>query len=361
MRTKIYAFMTRKLSQCTLETNTEKHLYIILTATVLFSALCHVIQIIFFIILGHPPMVLLNIGSLTVYAVCMALLNANYLKATGILYSLEISIVAAIYVYCIGTDTFVITYFLSILLAQMIIPYAGWGIRIPMISLICLLSLVSFVVNQAIPHPVDMANIKTAYSIFNILVGLAGTISIVAINNTISKIIVQFNDAQLKKYRNEAHLDALTGLYNRRYADLIFQEIRDTSVQNANWCVAMLDIDDFKVINDTYGHDVGDVVLCSLANLITSSLRRTDYVFRWGGEEFLMLLRNATPDQAHATLDKMRVKIQDSAIVVVNTAISLTVTIGLSSLDPDDPAQSIRESDQNLYLGKRAQKNVVVK
>ena len=353
--------MTRKLSQCTLETNAEKHLYVMLTMTVLFSAFCHVLQIIFFIVLGHLPLVILNIGSIIIYMICMALLSRDRLMATGILYSIEIAIAATLYVFLIGTDTFTITYFMSLLLVQMIIPYAGWGIRIPIIATTCILAFGSFIAIQFVPVPVDITKIQTAYSIFNIFVGLAGTISMVAINNTISKIIVQFNDAQLKKYRNEAHLDALTGLYNRRYAGLIFQEIRETSVQSANWCVAMLDIDDFKVINDTYGHDVGDVVLCSLANIITSSLRRTDYVFRWGGEEFLMLLRNATPDQAHSTLDKMRVKIQDSAIVVVNTAISLTVTVGLAALDPDDPAQSIRESDQNLYLGKRAQKNVVVK
>ena len=159
---------------------------------------------------------------------------------------------------------------------------------------------------------------------------------------------------------DEAHLDVLTGLYNRRYAKMIFEEITNNAEQHDAWCVAMLDIDDFKRINDCYGHDFGDVVLNRLAETIKSSLRKTDYVFRWGGEEFLILLRNSDIDDSYRILDKMCAKIRENKIYIKDREIRLTVTIGLSKCFDGDIEQSIKVSDQKLYKGKCEGKDTVV-
>ena len=120
------------------------------------------------------------------------------------------------------------------------------------------------------------------------------------------------------------------------------------------------DIDDFKLLNDKYGHDFGDIVLQQLAENIKQSVRKTDYVFRWGGEEFLILLKNFDIKDSYFILDRMRIAIQDNKIYGLGHNVNLTVTIGLSKCLSSDIEKSIKKSDQNLYKGKASGKNIVV-
>ncbi|MDR3052504.1 MAG: GGDEF domain-containing protein, partial [Coriobacteriales bacterium] len=154
--------------------------------------------------------------------------------------------------------------------------------------------------------------------------------------------------------------DALTQLYNRRYAHQYFEKIR-ADVPRLDWCIAMLDIDNFKTINDTYGHAVGDAVLTELAVQLTSMLRQTDLVFRWGGEEFLILLLARNVDIAYNVLDKVRRRLATSQEIEEHVGLRFTVTLGVSKLDLDAIEQSIESCDQKLYLGKNSGKNKAVR
>ena len=349
-----------KLTKLGLNTPEEKHLFIMLFVIIGFSAMCHVTQIMFFCILGTMLLVAVNAMSILIYVICTILLIKKKPAAAGILFSSEISLASLALAYLAGIGTFLVSYFLVVLLIQMIIPYAGWKIRIPMIAMIVMLSLACFAITEIYEPLIDITSIKTAYSVFNILVGSGSVISIVAVNNAVNKVVEQLNKIKLDKYMDEAHLDALTGLYNRRYAKIIFERIHNNTEQHNMWCVAMLDADNFKHINDTYGHEAGDIVLHELAEIIKASVRKTDYVFRWGGEEFLLLLRNAEINDSYSTLDKIRVRIQERKIKIDGRVINLTVTIGLSKCFSGDIGQSIKISDQNLYKGKCTGKNVVV-
>ena len=122
----------------------------------------------------------------------------------------------------------------------------------------------------------------------------------------------------------------------------------------------MLDIDDFKVLNDTYGHELGDDVLKHLSDSITSSLRKTDVVFRWGGEEFLILLKDVDVSTAYRLLDKLRGKLESGNLEINDMTLNYTVTIGVCALDPQNVKQSIDTSDRLMYKGKALGKNRVV-
>ena len=349
-----------KLNKIGSNTPEEKHLIIILFVVIVFSAICHFIQIGFFAYLGSPILVAVNVFSIATYVVCIALLNKKKTAAAGILLSCEIGIVSASMIYLTVVDAFVLSYFLVLLLIQMVIPYAGWKVRIPIIgAILVLICVCSVMVNNHMPF-VDIMAIKKAYSVFNILVSASGVIAIIAVDKAVSKMILQINKMKLNKYMDEAHIDALTLLYNRRYAKIVFEEIYSDADQHDEWCVAMLDIDDFKQINDRYGHDFGDVVLYKLAETIKASLRKTDYVFRWGGEEFLILLKNLDIKDSYVILERMRIKIMENEIADKNQSTHLTVTIGLSKYDGGSIEESIKASDKNLYRGKSSGKNAVV-
>ena len=357
---KIYRQFDNKIEKFGFNTTEEKQLFIILFVALIFSACCHIWQIAFFMYLHSMALVAVNSFSVVVCFICGAFLIKKNTIATGLIFSFEIALGTLMFSYIIGVDTFITYNYVVILMVQMIIPYAKWKIRIPMMVIIFGFLFASFFIGEVYLPVLDITPIHTMYSIFNIALGVGGIISIVAVNNAISKIVSQFNKTQLNKYMNEAHVDALTGLYNRRYAEIVFDNMKKNMEKEDSWCVAILDIDDFKGVNDTYGHDAGDIVLCVLARIVKTSLRKTDYVFRWGGEEFLMLLNNINIVDSYHILNKMRSRIQENIIDVGGRTICITVTIGLCKCDINNIDQSIKISDDNLYKGKCAGKNVVI-
>ena len=121
-----------------------------------------------------------------------------------------------------------------------------------------------------------------------------------------------------------------------------------------------MDIDDFKKVNDTYGHDAGDEVLQFVAKTVSCGVKKDDYVFRWGGEEILVLL-NTDEEHSLAAAERIRADIAKDAVVYGEAKIPVTITIGVA---PYRHGASIRElmdeADAKLYWGKRHGKNQVV-
>ena len=357
---KLMELMDSAFTKYGANTPERKHLFIMLFVTIIFSAGCHVMQILIFLLWGSLLLASINFASICIYVICITLLLKGKTSATGIVFSGEIAVVGVILTCLMGNDTFLFAYFFVLLLIQMMIPYAGWRIRIPVIMSVITLLFGSFAISVLRPPVIDITPIKIYYSVFNIMVGASSVVATVAVNNLVNRMISQLQKTKLDQYMNKAHVDELTGLYNRRYAQVVFDEICGDSEQGDRWCVAMLDIDDFKQVNDHYGHSAGDSVLQAISAAIKASLRKTDHVFRWGGEEFLILIRNASVEDSYHTLEKMRKTIQDNQIKIGAHDISLTVTIGLCEHVGQDIIQSVELSDQNLYKGKSSGKNVVV-
>ena len=173
----------------------------------------------------------------------------------------------------------------------------------------------------------------------------------------IRQAIQQLSDARMAELSSQAYLDPLTGLYNRRYADRYFQVLPPGEKTDV---VAILDVDDFKQVNDRLGHSCGDEVLSFVAAFLRQHTRKTDITFRWGGEEFLIILSDIGPQAARQVLEKLRRELSEAPIQTGDGPVSITVTIGMAPLRYEDVLGSIRESDDRLCEGKRGGKNRVV-
>lgn len=159
-----------------------------------------------------------------------------------------------------------------------------------------------------------------------------------------------------------ANYDTLTHLLNRRTMDTYLNEaIHEAHSKKSTFCLMMIDIDDFKHVNDTYGHEFGDEVLKYVANTISTGVKKNDYVFRWGGEEILVLLKTDS-EKAYAAAERIRNDIVKDAILYNNKEkVFVSVTIGLSSFNENHTIKDMMEdADQKLYYGKNNGKNQVV-
>jgi len=158
------------------------------------------------------------------------------------------------------------------------------------------------------------------------------------------------------------HTEPLTGLATR-FAMLpkLEQERERVARTGESSSVGMVDLDRFKVVNDTYGHNAGDTVLQRVAAFLLDNVRRYDQVCRYGGEEFLVLLPSTEPARAKRVLDRLRRGLKRRRMTVgAERQISVTASFGIAALDPKEPVMaSIDRADQAMYAAKRAGRNRV--
>jgi len=152
--------------------------------------------------------------------------------------------------------------------------------------------------------------------------------------------------------------DPLTGVWNRRQGEQLFRsDFEGCMGRGPALSLLLLDIDRFKTINDTWGHQTGDRVLIEVARRLSEHLRASDALARWGGEEFVILLRDCNLEAAHVVAEHLRTVIADSPFDVVGT---VTASIGVSELLPvDDFADWIDRADRAMYAAKTDGRNAV--
>ena len=165
-----------------------------------------------------------------------------------------------------------------------------------------------------------------------------------------------------RKLKQMSETDPLTKLMNRRFAEDELQEmIKDSQSNKYLVCIAIGDIDHFKKVNDTYGHDGGDFILSSLATMFERHMKGEGFVARWGGEEFLFVFPDMNGDEAMASLDELRIRIKETDFDYEGTVINVTMTFGIeeySSMDGVD--KTIASADKKLYIGKESGRDRVV-
>lgn len=164
--------------------------------------------------------------------------------------------------------------------------------------------------------------------------------------------------ALTERLNQAAETDTLTGLLNRRAFGLIAG--RELAQGNDRPCaLALLDIDSFKKMNDTYGHTLGDAVLRHVAALCQQSIRQGDYCFRYGGEEFVILMPATTLDQAQAVMERARTTIADTPLEQDGQHLHVTISYGLAA-SPEDGSQRellVQHADDAMYAAKEAGRN----
>ena len=194
------------------------------------------------------------------------------------------------------------------------------------------------------------------------------------IQNNIQNIIESFDipDANkmdvIKKinfmYTQTKHMsvtDPLTKLYNRRHFETEFEkEFKRAKRYNSPLSVAIVDIDFFKKINDTYGHSCGDYVLKEIAFLMMQNFRQTDTIFRYGGEEFVVILTETPELTASIPMERLRKNIENNSFKYNGNDIKVTISIGISSkTDCNNQVEMFDYADKALYNAKNEGRNRV--
>ncbi len=168
--------------------------------------------------------------------------------------------------------------------------------------------------------------------------------------------LIEYN----KILRQQASTDTLTGLHNRRSAnDYIAKLIKKNDEKG--FCVCMCDIDFFKKVNDSYGHDIGDMVLAGVAQTLVENVTEDCLVSRWGGEEFLIIFSNMNGDEARTIVDTIRARIKKIEFDTGSRKFNITVTYGLAEYGFDGNVDAVvKEADDKLYIGKENGRDQIV-
>ena len=156
--------------------------------------------------------------------------------------------------------------------------------------------------------------------------------------------------------------DSLTGLYNRRhFEDTLEREFLRASRYKNNLSFAIIDVDFFKKVNDTYGHSTGDYVLKEVAYLILQNLRKTDMVFRYGGEEFAVIITETPKEKAIVPLERLRKAVEEYPFSYNGQDIKITISIGISEVCENITTvhQLFDDADRALYKAKENGRNQI--
>jgi two-component system cell cycle response regulator len=196
----------------------------------------------------------------------------------------------------------------------------------------------------------------------------------VDVNELLARVKTQikrkkYQDALRTNFRTSVSLavtDGLTGLYNRRYMDTHLENMmKECSQTGKSMCAMMLDIDNFKEVNDTHGHDVGDEIIRQFSDRISQNMRPADMVVRYGGEEFTIFLPGTNLENGALVAERIRQRVANLPyqVNIANKELNKTCSIGITTLNRaggDTPEMLLKRIDDALLEAKRTGKNKVV-
>ena len=165
-----------------------------------------------------------------------------------------------------------------------------------------------------------------------------------------------------KKLEKFAFVDDLTGVFNRRKIMEVFdREFGRTNRYGSFLTVMMLDIDHFKHVNDKYGHDAGDCVLVEFARRVKDQVRETDFLGRFGGEEFLVIMPETGSVGAIVLAERIKKVLDEVPVCIGSSSIKVTASMGISQVLPDDGSKeiSLKRADESLYMAKKAGRDAI--
>jgi diguanylate cyclase (GGDEF)-like protein/PAS domain S-box-containing protein len=166
---------------------------------------------------------------------------------------------------------------------------------------------------------------------------------------------------KIKEWQEAAYIDPLTSVGNRRYTEIMLKNVFDDYCnQGLLFGLLFIDIDHFKQVNDIYGHQVGDRVLQMVAQTLSSNVKSFDFVGRWGGEEFLIVIMNVDQERLLSRADMLCHLVEQSHLVIDDGIVNCTISIGAALVNNDSDWQYVlRRADQNLYNSKKLGRNRV--
>lgn len=351
----------RYINKDTSEQNESPKLIVVVRILVL-SMLFYVIinSIIYVRILNNIGIAILLVSFLVFLAVFFMSYRAH---TTGVVYTLALCMSAWILVNIIyfGWNVGVQHFILVLLILSFFSGYSQYAFKAFSAVVLCCFRIYLFFLCEN-REPVVSLPVTT-----NHILQIINTIMIFWCISVIAYVFSKDSQAlegKLIDYNNQlqdqANTDALTGLYNRRKAMQYLEQILTPS-NSSFTSICICDIDFFKKVNDNYGHDVGDIVLQNLADIMTTTLDKNILAARWGGEEFLLVFSGYNGDEAYTRLETLRSNIKALKFKAKEETFSITMTFGLAEYDfSSDIDAIIKEADEKLYMGKENGRDQIV-
>lgn len=336
------------------------------TALVLCTLLCHVMLFFTFFFTGVTMMWLFNAFSILTYIMCLVPALKNSPWTLYKVFFIEILVHYLLASVCLGNS------FAFFAHAIMLIPlchycdYASDHTKKRLLSrqVYILVTFLVIIFGQLIgaytepKYLIHQSWLTFSLSTFNIFIGTYAISNIMSqFHEKIEEIESQLT-AENSELNLQAQTDELTGLFNRRHADVV---LGDFIAENELFSLVLFDLDDFKQINDGYGHDCGDYVLKTIALHITQNLRKTDVVCRWGGEEILVIMPHCDMAETIKRAEHIRALVSEYRFEYAARKFSVTLTGGTAEYSEGDTALDLfNTADKNLYIGKRRGKNCII-
>ncbi|CAH0348151.1 GGDEF domain-containing protein [Aquabacterium sp. CECT 9606] len=322
----------------------------------LVSGLTHLVFAGMFYWLGAHTMAWVNLGSVTLFTVSYGCLKLRRNIMAAILIVSEVLIHAALAVWSIGWDSGFHYYLLVMVPVVVISSMRRRSFKYLLSGLVFVLYVaLDFTMHQVRPLHELSAEVLSTLRAFN----LAATFALLFY---LSNLYMRLVSKAEKQLRILATTDPLTQLLNRRsFLEVADYELIQRKRHLAPLAFVLADIDHFKSINDQHGHAVGDAVLKAVSQVLSQAVREQDSVARWGGEEFLILMPNATLEAASMVAERLREKVSAVEVTVGSQTIKVSMTFGVSSHRLEEPVDGpVNRADNALYQGKARGRNQVV-
>jgi diguanylate cyclase (GGDEF)-like protein len=326
--------------------------------SLLAAALVHELFLVFFFYFGVYPMVVFNTFSVSIYAYCLKILNVSVVRINTVLIGwlvyLEILLHAVFASYYVGTGSG-FHYYIILLSA---LPFLTFGdsksIRAgKLVAIVIAFTILDTLLFKHAPPYILGESHRLILKTFNTVIFITSAVLVSLFYSMISYEIRM-------KLEHTSSTDELTGLYNRRlFSHLAEIELKEMQRNYSALSIIMLDIDNFKTINDKFGHKCGDQALLNVSSILRQTVRPKDILSRWGGEEFIILLPETDIAHAEMVADRLRNNIENLKMACQDNEFSMTVTLGLVSSHTHNVSldKLIEQADSAMYAGKAKGKN----
>ena len=347
----------------------DLQIQIFLSVMLIVTAIAHMILVVYFtyvVLFRDAPLVSYNslvyigisIVGVAIYLIAFAINKAGKIRAASLVYVVSMTLFAVSATYFIGAD--VNAQWLVLLAVLPTVLYFDFSKVLKACLVIALPILVNFLFALpflcAIPARYQSSVFLKFFYVNTVVIA---TLFILAVNEIISRKLSELRARDIEAYKNISNIDPLSQLNNRRYAEIYFEQL-ELGRQDASCVFCMLDIDNFKTVNDRYGHDVGDIVIKTVSDILRRNIRQTDLACRWGGEEFLLVMSSCDLPTGLLILEKIRYAIENEHIPTDHGVIRITITGGACLIVENNLKVTLDACDKKLYEGKHNGKNRIV-
>ena len=331
----------------------NNYLYRVLNTVIVIVIIGHALMIPFYFFSGYANLSIFSAANVLIWAFIWNLNQQGKHLQTTVIICIAIYLAAVIQILYLGWDAGLQYHLVAEMALLLLYPNKNLKISVVFSALILVSFLILYFLNLNVENPQTAFIIQLhTYNAVISMLALAAT-TLFFRTNTVKLI---------NRLQVTANTDPLTGLINRRRMNIeLDRHSKMVERYEQSNSLILLDIDFFKKVNDKHGHSGGDAILKQFSKLLNESLRDTDIIARWGGEEFLILTPFTDVKNATIAAEKLRKNVEDHSFTAAGQKVHITITCGVADLQPTKPFEdALKQADKMLYEGKDSGRNRVM-